>query len=415
MAAIINSFRSRSLTRRISKYLLAAILLLFLGLTAWEGLAAEYRLAPGDILTFDFLDDAELPVTVTISSDGDAQFPLIGSVKIGGLTVTAALDKLRSEYKSREILIDPKLSLNISTFRPIFVLGEVRSPGSFPFYSGLTVEQAVGLAGGTQIASVNPSDRIVARARLRGEIEGADAQIVYEAVYAARLVAQLKHSAKINLKDVPDVAKDFVDDLPLNGVIEVEEKILSADLAASKSQASILSEGIVQGEGAIDILVQLVAQQKEVVENNEKDLERVSSLRKRELNTESDLSRAKNNASNEKSQLLETFATLARSRRELSEMKLQLAKLGADREKEILMQLQEREVEIKKLIASRQAAQEQILLMAAATADEANKTKITYSYEIRRNPVDAKPVSIEASTLTEMLPGDVLVVAITGM
>lgn len=415
MTGTMSSFDSRNLARRISKYLLAAILCLFLSLTAGGGFSAEYRLATGDILTFDFLDDAEIPVTVTISSDGDAQFPLIGSVKIDGLTVTEALEKLRSEYRSRQILIDPKLSLNISTFRPIFVLGEVRSPGSFPFYSGLTVEQAVGLAGGTQIASVNPSDRIVARARLRGEIEGADAQIVYEAIYAARLVAQLKNSAKIDLKDVPEVARQFVTDLPLKGVIEVEEKILSADLAANKSQTAILSEGIVQGEGAINILDQLVVQQKEVVDNNEKDLERVSSLRKRELNTESDLSRAKNNASNEKSQLLETFATLARSRRELSEMKLQLAKLGADREKEILMQLQEREVEIKKLIASRQAAQEQILLMAAATADEANKTTINYSYEIRRNPVGGKPASIEASTLTEMLPGDVLVVAITGM
>ncbi|MBD9490060.1 polysaccharide biosynthesis/export family protein [Ensifer sp. ENS11] len=415
MTGIMSSFDNRSLARRISKYLLAAILCFLLSVTAGGGLSADYRLSTGDILTFDFLDDAELPVTVTISSDGDAQFPLIGSVKIDGLTVTAALEKLRSEYRSREILIDPKLSLNISTFRPIFILGEVRTPGSFPFYSGLTVEQAVGLAGGTQIASVNPSDRIVARARLRGEIEGADAQIVYEAIYAARLVAQLNNSAKIDLKDVPEVAKEFLTDLPLKGVIEVEEKILSADLAANKSQTAILSEGITQGQGAIDILDQLVVQQKEVVDINEKDLARVSSLRKRELNTESDLSRAKNNASNEKSQLLETFATLARSRRELSEMKLQFAKLGADREKEILMQLQERDVEIKKLIASRHAAQEQILLMAAASADEANKSKISYTYEIRRNPVGGKPASIEASPLTEMLPGDVLVVAITGM
>lgn len=377
--------------------------------------AGEYRLAAGDILTFDFLDDAEIPVTVTISADGEAQFPLIGGVEVEGLTVTEALNRLGSEYRKREILVDPKISLNISAFRPIFVLGEVRTPGSFPFYSGLTVEQAVGLAGGSQIASANPSDRIVTRARLRGEIEGIDAEIVYEAVFAARLVAQLRSKEKIALSDAPQAAQDFIKDEPLDSLIEIEEKILKADLAASKSQAGILSEGIVQGEGAIEILNELVVQQKAVVDINEKDLARVSSLRKRELNTESDLSRAKNNASNEKAELLETFATLARSRRELSEMKLQLSKLLADREKEILSQLQEREVALKKLIAARRSAEEQMLLMAAASADESKKRKISYSYEIRRNPVGGKPTSIEASPLTELLPGDVLVVSMTGI
>ncbi|WEX75796.1 polysaccharide biosynthesis/export family protein [Sinorhizobium numidicum] len=380
-----------------------------------RGYAAEYRLATGDVLTFDFLDDAELPVTATISGDGEAQFPLIGAVSVVGLTLTQALAKLRNEYRSREILVDPKLSLNISTFRPVFVLGEVRSPGSFPFYNGLTVEQAIGLAGGPQVVAANASDRLIARARLRAEIEGAVAEMVHEAVYSARLAAQLKFSDKIDLKDVPEIAREYVEDVPLEGVIEIEEKILKADLAASRSQAQILSEGIVQSEGGIEILNELIVQQKEVVNNNEEDLERVGVLRKRGLNTESDLSRAENNASAEKAQLLQFFATVARSRLELSELKLQLAKLKADREKEILTQLQAREIAIKKLISVKHSAEEQILLMSAVAEDETKKNQISYTYEVRRNPVGGKPTSMQASTLTELLPGDVLVVGIAGM
>lgn len=377
--------------------------------------AAEYRLAIGDVLTFDFLDDAELPVTATISNDGEAPFPLIGAVDVVGLTVTEAMQKLKDEYRQREILVDPKLSLNIASFRPIFVLGEVKTPGSFPYYSGLTVEQAIGLAGGMQVITSNPSDRIIARARLRAEIEGADAEIIHEGIYAARLVAQLKSKPKVDLNDVPEVARDYIKDASVAGVIELQEKILTADLAARKSQLQILSDGIVQAEGGVEILNELVVQQKEVVSNNEKDLERISSLRKRELNTESDLSRAKNNALAEKAQLLQTFATLARSRQELSEMKLQLSKLSADREKEVLTLLQEREIAIKKLIAERQSAEEQMLLMAAVEADASKQKKISYAYEIRRIPVAGTPTSIKASTLTEMLPGDVLVVAIAGI
>ncbi|MFC0807933.1 polysaccharide biosynthesis/export family protein [Ensifer sp. P24N7] len=384
-------------------------------ITSMPAQAGDYRLNSGDVLTFDFLDDADLPVTATVSGAGVAQFPLIGGVEVVGLTVPEALAKLRGEYRRRDVLVDPKISLDISTFRPIFVLGEVKTPGSFPFYSGLTVEQAIGLAGGMQVAAASASDRIVARARLRAEAEAANAEIIHEAIYAARLVAQLKSSDKIDLADVPQVARDYVNGVPLDGVIELEEKILRADLAANKSQAQILAEGITQSEGGIEILNQLILQQKDVVQNSKEDVERIATLRKRGLNTESDLSRAENNASAEQAQLLETFATLARSRQELSGLKLQLAKLAADREKDILTQLQAREIAIKKLISGKHSAEEQILLMAAVAEDESKKNQISYTYEIRRNPVGGTPTSIKASTLTELVPGDVLMVSIAGM
>ncbi|WP_234879176.1 polysaccharide biosynthesis/export family protein [Sinorhizobium americanum] len=377
--------------------------------------ASDYRLNAGDVLTFDFLDDAELPITATVSGNGEAQFPLIGGVSIVGLTITEAIEKLRSEYRRRDILVDPKLSLNISTFRPIFVLGEVRSPGSFPFYSGLTVEQAIGLAGGMQVVTANASDRLIVRARLRAEIEAAKAEIVHEAVYAARLAAQLKSSEKVDLKDVPEVARTHVEELPVDGVIELEEKILKEDLAAYRSQAQILTEGIAQAEGGIEILNELVQQQKDIVSNSVDDVARVGALRQRGLNTESELSRAENSAATEKAQLLETFATLARTRQEMSELKLQLAKLAADRKKDILTQLQEREIAIKKLIAEQRSAEEQILLLAAVARDESKKNQISYAYEVRRSAVGGKPTSLQASLVTELLPGDVVVVSIAGM
>lgn len=398
-------------------YVLAIVLLvvgLLVGPTSLAS-ASDYRLNTGDVLTFDFLDDAELPVPATISGNGEAEFPLIGGGNLVGLTITEALEKLRSEYRTREILVDPKLSLNISTFRPIFVLGEVRSPGSFPFYSGLTVEQAIGLAGGMQIIASNASDRLLVRARLRGEIESARAEIVHEAVYAARLVAQLKSTEKVDLDDVPEVARTHVEGVPVEGVIALEEKILKEDLAAYRSQAQILTEGIAQAEGGIEILNELVQQQKDIVSNSVDDVARVGALRQRGLNTESELSRAENSAATEKAQLLETFATLARTRQEVSELKLQLVKLAADRKKDILTQLQEREIAIKKLISEQRSAEEQILLLAAVARDESKKNQISYAYEIRRNADGGKPTSHEASLGTELLPGDVVVVSIAGM
>lgn len=390
-------------------------LCLFCGMALHANAAADqYRLSPGDVVTFDFLDDAEIPVTLTVSSDGEVQFPLVGGVQVKGLTVTEALAALGTEYKLKKILNDPKIALNITTFRPIFVLGEVKSPGSFPYYPGLTVEQAIGLAGGPQTDVTNPSDKIVARARLRGEMDGADAQIVHEAIYAARLMAQLDKRKTVDIKDVPEIAQKFVEGTSLTAVIEIEQRILETDLRTTSSQVDILTKGISEAEQGLDILQKLEVQQKEVVDLNVADLERVTSLRKRELNTVNDLMRSKTTTSNEKARLLEIYAEMSRSRRELGNLRLELAKLQADRENDILLKIQERYIAIKKLVASRQAAEEQFFLLNSATIEDSKKNKISFDYKIRRE-VDGKPEAVTASPLTEVLPGDVVSISIAGI
>ncbi|MDB5524077.1 MAG: exoF3 [Rhizobium sp.] len=376
--------------------------------------ADDYILSPGDILAFDFLDDAEVPVTLTVTSDGDVQFPLVGDVRIAGITVTQALAKLRDEYKSKEILKDPKIALNITTFRPVFVLGEVKNPGSFPYYPGLTVEQAIGLAGGNQTDTTNPSDRIVARARLRGDMDGADAEIVHEGIYAARLIAQLDGRTKVDIKDVPELARNFVQNVSLKSLLEIEQRILDTDLSTSKTQIEILSQGIVEAEGGLSILQQLEGTQKEVIDSNVKDFSRVDSLRKRELNTIAEWLRAKTSLSNEKARLLEVYAQMSESRRELGKLRLELAKLQADRVKDILVKLQERDVAIRKLIAQRHSSEEQFFLMAAVAAEETQKNKISFTYQIRRI-VNGQRQGIGAEVTSEVNPGDVVIVAISGI
>lgn len=398
---------------RISSYFLTLFFIIAIVFEA-NAAADKYRLSPGDVVTFDFLDDAEIPLTLTVASDGEVQFPLVGGVRVKGLTVTEALNALRNEYRSRKILNDPKIALNITTFRPIFVLGEVKSPGSFPYYPGLTVEQAIGLAGGVQTDVTNPSDKIVARARLRGEMDGADAEIVHEAIYAARLVAQLDKRKAVDIRDVPEIAQKFVENTSLTAVIEIEQRILDTDLRTTSSQVDILTKGISEAEQGLDILQKLEVQQKEVVDLNVADLERVSSLRKRELNTVNDLMRSKTTTSNEKARLLEIYAEMSRSRRELGNLRLELAKLQADREKDILLKIQERYIAIKKLVAARQAAEEQFFLLNSSTIEDSKKNKISLGYQIRRD-TDGKQEAITASPLTEVLPGDVVAISIAGI
>ncbi|MGF6160623.1 protein involved in polysaccharide export with SLBB domain [Ensifer sp. KUDG1] len=379
---------------------------------------AAYRVSVGDVLSFDILDDAELPTSLTIGTDGAAAFPLIGAFKIEGRTIPEAVDALRNEYLSRQLLTDPKLSLSIVTVRPVLILGEVRTPGSFAYYPGLTVEQAVGLAGGPQTAMSNPADRIIAQAKLRGTIEETDVEIVREAVYTARLYAQLRGSEKVDLKDIPESVKMYVDEASVGPVVAIEEKILKTDLLSTKNQMEILNQSIMQTEASLTILDKLKEQQEEVVALNEQVEARTLALRKRELNTESELSRVKMATSSEKSRLLELISEIGRSNRELANLKLQLETLKANREKEILTLLQEREATLKKLETQRQTTKEQMVLMAAAEVDSSKQEQVSFLYKIDRETGRGETKgrqSIQATSLTAVLPGDVIFVSIAGL
>ena len=155
--------------------------------TATAATISDYILTIGDVLEFDFLDDPELPLQLTVGFRGKIQVPLLGAVKVSGATLDKAIATIKKELVDRQLLINPKIALSVSLYRPVFVIGDVRSPGSFPYHAQLTVEQAVGLAGGLLTVESSTENRIVARSRLQGELNGTDSEIAREAVWAARL------------------------------------------------------------------------------------------------------------------------------------------------------------------------------------------------------------------------------------
>jgi len=107
----------------------------------------NYRLAPGDELSINVFDNEDISGDYQVDAGGAISFPLLGKVPAAGRTVeqlageiTAALD--------RDYLVNPRVSVEVLSFRPIFVIGQVNAPGSFPYSAGMTVRHAVALAGG---------------------------------------------------------------------------------------------------------------------------------------------------------------------------------------------------------------------------------------------------------------------------
>jgi len=117
--------------------------------------SAEYRIGAGDEIRILVYDEPDLTVNITINDDGNINFPLIGVVSVTGNT-TRGIQRLIHDGLKGDYLLNPSVQVDIVSYRPFYIHGEVKKPGAYAYKPGLNVDQAVALAGGlTERASVS--------------------------------------------------------------------------------------------------------------------------------------------------------------------------------------------------------------------------------------------------------------------
>jgi len=113
--------------------------------------AGDYVLSTADTLEMTIYREPDLTTRSKIGSDGSVQLPLIGEVKVSGMTIREAREIIRRKYDA-DYLVDPQIYLNLVDFaqRKFTILGQVARPGSYEIPGGrpLGLLEAVGIAGG---------------------------------------------------------------------------------------------------------------------------------------------------------------------------------------------------------------------------------------------------------------------------
>jgi polysaccharide export outer membrane protein len=108
---------------------------------------APYHLDAGDRLRVVVYGQEGLTNTYAIDAGGSITLPLIGAVPARGRT-TAGLAAEISARLRRGFIREPSVAVEIESYRPFFILGEVAAPGQYPYVPNMTVESAVAIAGG---------------------------------------------------------------------------------------------------------------------------------------------------------------------------------------------------------------------------------------------------------------------------
>jgi len=106
-----------------------------------------YTLGPGDKLRVVVFGQDGISSTYIVDAGGNVSLPLIGSVPARGIT-TQQLSQRIAERLKQGYVREPHVTVEVESYRPFFILGEVTTPGQYPYVADMTVEKAIAIAGG---------------------------------------------------------------------------------------------------------------------------------------------------------------------------------------------------------------------------------------------------------------------------
>jgi polysaccharide biosynthesis/export protein VpsN len=136
------------LPMRTWRSIIAVISMLLATAFAQSPQLSTYRLNSGDMISIRVLGEEDLRRDkVRLSDAGTVSFPVLGEIKVKGMTV-GALEELITTRLKGKYLINPQVTVSIDEYRNFFINGQVERPGGYPFSPGLTVRKAISIAGG---------------------------------------------------------------------------------------------------------------------------------------------------------------------------------------------------------------------------------------------------------------------------
>ena len=106
-----------------------------------------YRLGSGDEVRVSVFGEENLSGEVEVDGQGGVSLPLIGHVRAAGMTLREFEDNVETALRDG-YLRDPQVSVEVLNFRPYYIIGEINAGGEFPYSHGMTVLNAVAIAGG---------------------------------------------------------------------------------------------------------------------------------------------------------------------------------------------------------------------------------------------------------------------------
>lgn len=359
----------------------------------------------GDRNTFTVLDGVS--GEYHISNEGVLSLPLIGSISALGHTAPALAREIEVEI-ARKLGISPapRVGVEVIGHKPIFVLGEVTSPGSYAFRPGLTAQQALALAGGLiRPLATNTGAFTQETMRLGGEMRSLEAEIDALQAERVRLVADLDD---LNRADATDTTST-----PHPAPHGIEADIWAATRKARAAQEERLRDLQDVLREQIDRMTAQIALRSEQIENTTEELAKVSSLKERGLTVNTRVAALTTTLNDLENKRLQLEIARLTARQQLNLAERDTLALTDDARARTLEQLNRVDRDLARLdirLATAAALRAQAVASGLAVPDPLAATST--EYRVTR-VVDGTPVTLVVTPTDNLMSGDTIEVSRT--
>ena len=337
----------------------------------------------------------------TVSDEGAVFLPFLGSVSVGNRDNTSLTNEIAKRLQEKIGLVQPPaVTVEILEYPPIYVVGDVTTPGEYKFRSGLTVLQSLAMSGGPfRATSLQQSQTI----KLAGELREIDHSLLRSTAKLARLQAEMTGAKEITFDRTLGVDQQYA-----AGIYNEERVIFQARANALDRQSKALTELRDLLNSEVGMLGEKVQGSEDNIKSIEEQLTSVKTLVSKGLTVSSrqlDLERL---LTTYRSDRLDLVTAIMRGRQAISETTRNLEGLYDTRRSEVASELQSEQASLDQLKLKREMTQKLLLDdLAAGGSSNISGEALPLTFTVsRRNEGQVR--QFQASETTALIPGDVV-------
>lgn len=336
----------------------------------------------------------------TVGADGNVNFPMVGPTEGAGKTsadLAAALGGALQQTLG--LSTAPTVTVEVAAYGPIYVSGDVGSPGEYPFAPNLTVVKALALAGGERRSAeltTRPEKEILTTS---GALD------VLRDEYRRLLIRRARLDAELAGQEQIAIPAELEGTDGLDPLVAAETAILSAQRRQAEAQSTSLSDQVALLNTQIEAFGQKETATEEQLVRAREQLDKVTALSDDGLALASRVASLQTNVSDLESRLLDTQTTVLQARQDIAAAEREQARLTDQRISDLTLERQTVDGQIAALqlkIATQQGLVQEVALHTGVALP--GNSAASYSYIIVRNGEE-----VPADLTTPLEAGDVLV------
>lgn len=383
-------------------------------------LAEDYLVGPQDKLrievvewratTASIFEWSPLSGVFTVSTSGNLSMPILGNIAVGGKTVEQIADEVSEKLqKSVGLQQRPSASVEVAEYRPFFVGGLVARPGKYDYFPGLTVLQALSMAGGyartTDRDMMGLQQDVLSK---RGSLQELESERIALLARSARLDAVLQGASEFSF---PQELKEIADQPGGLHILEDEKKIFQQTRNAIEAEKQALERSKDFAAEQMDVLKSKATALQKQADLADQQLGAISTLvskglsaTNRQFGAEQFVSELQNRQLDVSMALISTQQTVSQAEFRIDDVdagyRLEARKQQVD-VRDRLTAIEEKLRTVRAQIGTIELYAPQAAALAELDADEPLVTIII------RNK-DGELTRLDVDELAEVLPGDVV-------